>query len=113
MPQIWHKNHKQAKLKAHTPSKMTSRCSRTRTQKQNTCMQNTFLPPAAPHQANLQAPTTNLAPKTSKFNYPNIPTPTKETKPPTNFQKLNSTPNASQTAELNCLNFKLAVPPHK
>ena len=52
MPQIWHTNHKQAKLKAHTPSKMTSQRSHTRKQKQNTCTQNTFLRPAAPYQTN-------------------------------------------------------------
>ena len=68
---------------------------------------------SSPTSSQLTGPNHKFSTKTSKFNYPNIPTPTKETTSPTNFQKLNSTPKALQTAELNFLNFKLAVPPHK
>ena len=38
--------------------------------------------------------------------------PTKQTTPPQTY-KTEITPKASQTADLNCLNFKLAVPPPK
>ena len=38
--------------------------------------------------------------------------PTKQTTPP-QTPKTKITPKASQTADLNCLNFKLAVPPPK
>ena len=38
--------------------------------------------------------------------------PTKQTTPP-QTSKTKITPKASQTADLNCLNFKLAVPPPK
>ena len=39
--------------------------------------------------------------------------PTKQTTPPQNSLKTKITPKASQTADLKCLNFKLAVPPPK
>ena len=39
--------------------------------------------------------------------------PTKQTTPPPRTLKIKITPKASQTADLNCLNFKLAVPPPK
>ena len=45
--------------------------------------------------------------------YPNTPTPTIQATTPTNPHLKQNTPKTSQTAELNCLNFKLAVPPHK
>ena len=46
-------------------------------------------------------------------NYPNTPAPTKQVTTHTNPHLKQNTPKASQTAQLNCLNFKLAVPPHK
>ena len=39
--------------------------------------------------------------------------PTKQTTPLTDPQNKKIDPKASQTADLNCLNFKLAVPPPK
>ena len=44
---------------------------------------------------------------------PHPPNKPHQTIHPQNTSKTQNTPKASQTAELNCLNFKLAVPPHK
>ena len=51
--------------------------------------------------------------KVSKQVTPMPQHPTKQVTPPTNPPIHKITPKASQTADLNCLNFKLAVTPPK
>ena len=75
-------------------------------------MQNTFFMASTPTRHINKSQPQNSACKTSKANYPNTPTSPKQTIHPQMPQKTQNTPKASQTAELNCLNFKLAVPPH-
>ena len=55
-----------------------------------------------------------IKPQTSKASTPTPLQPSsKATPPPHKTTPNQNTPKASQTADLNCLNFKLAVPPHK
>ena len=113
----------QTKSKDHTPSKATSRCSRTRVCKQNTCTQQIINHQQPRTQPNNQAPPTNPTIQRPKTSSPKPQHPTKQTTypanpykanyTPANFSKNKITPKASQTADLNCLNFKLAVPAPK
>ena len=97
-----------------TSQKMTaSRRNRMCTQKQDTCMQKyIFMTSTLTRLINKPQPQISAC-KMSKANYLNTPTPPKINHTPTNAPKTQNTPKASQTAELNCPNFKLAVPPHK
>ena len=92
---------------------MTSRCSHTCTRKQNTCTQQIIYDQQPHIWPNNQAPPINYTTQKAKSSNSNAPTPHKTNhtfhRPP----KTKITPKASQTADLNCLNFKLAVPPPK
>ena len=90
---------------------MTSRHSRTRTRKQNTCTQQIIYYQQPHIRPNNQTPPINQTTQKAKSSNPNIPTPHKKNHTPPQTSKTKITPKASQTADLNCLNFKLAVPP--
>ena len=76
--------------KDHTPSKITSRHSCTRTRKQNTCMQQIIYDQQPHIRPNNQAPPINQTTQKAKSSNPNTPTPHKANHTPTDLQNKKS-----------------------
>ena len=95
--QIWQGNHMQTKSKDHTPSKVTSHPASSQITKPHPSIQQ------------YKGQKTSSPKPQHPTKQPHLPqTPTKQTNyTPANFSKNKITPKASQTADLNCLNFKL------